>query len=283
MIIRLSETKDINGIIALWNEAFGDSENEIRFFLNRKYIAENTLVVEENGEIASMLFLLEGNMCIKGVDYPSYYLYAACTLREYRGRGFMAMLLDEAKRIADSRNIDFICLMPGEKSLYGFYEKFGYKTVFNKKVLCLEVDSHNTGEFLNDETATDYETLRNDMLSAYDYFKWDEQSIRFAVDHNEMYSGKHVVNCNGYCLYTVNDGGIAVKESAFTSDKLLEFVEKIAVLNGCEKIKINLPSEYPSGDIKSEIVPSGMILAVNERSKIVSDGLNNAYLGLTLD
>ena len=282
MIIRLSETKDINGIIALWNEAFGDSENEIRFFLNRKYIAENTLVVEENGEIASMLFLLEGDMCIKGVDYPSYYLYAACTLKKHRGRGFMAMLLDEAKRLADSRNIDFICLMPGEKSLYGFYEKFGYKTVFNKKVLCIEADSDDIGEFPSDETAADYEKLRNDMFSAYDYFKWDEQSIRFAVDHNKMYSGKHIVNCNGYCLYNVEDNKCTVKEFCFTADLLRKVVSYLKNNNSFDEMIIDLPVGYLT-DIQGKIINNGMALAVTDTAKSLIDNISNAYLNLTLD
>ncbi len=71
MIIRLSHKNDISGIISLWSESFGDSEEEIMFFIKNKYIPENTLVAELNGEIASVLFLLDGKMCIKGVDYPS--------------------------------------------------------------------------------------------------------------------------------------------------------------------------------------------------------------------
>ena len=45
-MIRLSQSKDIPDIIALWSEAFGDSEEDIRFFLDRKYIPENTVVIE---------------------------------------------------------------------------------------------------------------------------------------------------------------------------------------------------------------------------------------------
>jgi hypothetical protein len=51
----------------------------------------------------------------------------------------MASMLEEAKKLAFSRKIDFICLMPGEKSLFDFYSKFGYKTVFSKKILKIDV------------------------------------------------------------------------------------------------------------------------------------------------
>ena len=43
MIIRLSEKDDIKGIVSLWSEAFGDSEEEIMFFIDNKYIPENTV------------------------------------------------------------------------------------------------------------------------------------------------------------------------------------------------------------------------------------------------
>lgn len=283
MIIRLSEKKDISGIVALWNEAFGDSEKEIMFFINEKYVPENTLIIEENGEIASMLFLLDGKMCIKGVDYPSYYLYAACTLKKYRGRGFMALLLEEAKNISASRKVDFICLMPGEKSLFDFYEKFGYRTVFSKKVLLTDVDMDAEYVDLIPECIDNYEKIRNEAFSGFDYFKWDGQSIDFAFAHNKMYSGKQFCNCNGYCLYSANDSVLSVKEIAFTDLDLLGLLNNIAAFEKCKKIIINLPSEYPTEIGEFEKVPSAMMLGINEHSKIICDALKNAYLGLTLD
>lgn len=283
MIIRLSDKKDIPGIVALWNEAFGDSEKEIMFFINGKYVPENTLIIEEDGEIASMLFLLEGMMCIKGVDYPSYYLYAACTLKKFRGRGFMAMLLEEAKRVSDLRKIYFICLMPGEKSLFDFYEKFGYKAVFSKKVLSINVNSDAENVDSESGYIENYEIMRNNAFSGFDYFKWDNQSIEFAVAHNKMYSGDRFCNRNGYCLYSANSDTLSVKEFAFTGIKSFESVLKIANSIKCNKVIVNLPSDYYTDVGEYEIVPSAMMLAVNERSKNVSEGLKNAYLGLTLD
>ena len=99
-MIRLSQTKDIPDLITLWNEAFGDSEEDIRFFLDRKYIPENTVVYDDNGKIASVLFLLSGDMRISGKDYPSYYLYAAATLQSHRGKGIMGQMLEYSKNLA---------------------------------------------------------------------------------------------------------------------------------------------------------------------------------------
>ena len=65
-MIRFSNEKDILQIVSLWSEAFGDGEKEIRFFLDEWYKPQNTLVCELNGEVVSMLFLLEGSFCFEG-------------------------------------------------------------------------------------------------------------------------------------------------------------------------------------------------------------------------
>ncbi len=283
MIIRLSEKSDINGILSLWHEAFGDRENEIMFFINRRYIPENTLVAEENGEIASMLFLLDGRMSIKGVDYPSYYLYAACTLKKYRGRGIMAELLKEATTLAQSRAYDFICLMPGEKSLFDFYEKHGYKTVFSRKVLTLDIKDDKSIDSYPISGCSDYEEIRNNVFAGFDYFKWDGQSVKFASEHNKLYSGNEFRTCEGYCLYTVSEGILRVKEFAFTRNKLIDIIKTTASSNNCNKAIINLPADYETQCGEFIVQPSAMMLAVNEYSSEIMKNLSNAYLGLTLD
>lgn len=283
MIFRLSNRNDIPGIIKLWNEAFGDSEKEIRFFLDNKYIPENTLIIEENGETASLLFLLDGNMKINGSIYPSYYLYAACTDNRFRGRGFMAYLLKKANETANSRNKDFICLMPGEKSLFDFYEKHGYKTVFNKKVLTIIRKNCNINSLSDNSDNICFEELRNNAFSRFDYFEWDNSSIEFASAHNKMYHGATLSMCNGYVLYSVNNDVCTVKEFAFTEEDFDYGLQILLNSVNCEIIKINLPSQYKTEIGETEICPSAMIYPLNPTAENVADSLKNAYLGLTLD
>ena len=49
-MIRISAESDRSGLIALWQEAFGDSEKAIEFFLDNRYVAEKTVVSEDNGK-----------------------------------------------------------------------------------------------------------------------------------------------------------------------------------------------------------------------------------------
>ncbi len=286
-MIRLSTNNDIKGIVSLWNEAFGDSEAEILFFLKNKFKPENTIVFENNGCIASMLFLLEGKMCIKGVDYPSYYLYAACTSKEYRGRGLMASLLDFAKRTAKERNIYFICLMPAEKSLFDFYGKHGYFSAFNKKVLELNTDEiKNVSPFFIDEkNDKDYnlKIIRDSALKGIDLFKWDDQSIRFAFNHTKIYGGHTLLIDKGYALYTVNNKKITIKEFAFTSYFLLKVAVFLVEKHNAEKIVFMLPTEFETSVGSYEIKESAMMLPINREAEFLMNNITNAYLGLTLD
>ena len=225
-MIRLSKESDRKNIIDLWHEAFGDSQAEIEFFLDNCPKAENTLVYEADGRIVSMLFLLEGEMQIKNKSYPSYYLYAACTLNEYRGRGLMAELLGFAKKTAADRDFYFICLLPADKSLYNYYEKFGYKTVFKKKILKIKRNNACADCFINTEDNIDIDDIRNKAFMPFDMFRWNNQALKFAFVHHKLYGGQSFTNCKGYTLYSVSGYKITVKEFAFTGefDAIVDYI-----------------------------------------------------------
>lgn len=284
-MIRFSTNNDIDKIISLWHEAFGDSEDEIRFFLDNKFTAENTLVSEENGEIASMLFLLDGRMSIKGTDYPAYYLYAACTAQKYRGRGLMASLLKFAQKTAYERKTDFICLMPGEKSLFNFYEKHGYLTTFSRKILTVsrteiqDIQCENT----SDSAESELENLRNSAFEGTDIFKWDDKSVLFAMKQTELYGGYTFLGCKGYILYTISGTEVTVKEFAFNSQDLTSVLSLLAKKHIFDNIVLNLPSDYPTNIGSYKIIPSAMMLPINENARLIASDIKNAYLGLTLD
>lgn len=282
-MIRYSDESDRNNIIKLWHEAFGDSEAEIEFFLNNRYIPQNTLVCEADGKIASMLFLLEGNMSIKGKDYPSYYLYAACTLNEYRGIGYMTSLLEFAKETAQKRGYYFICLLPAQKSLYSYYEKFGYKTFFKKKILKINRNDLNSKVFIPDKTFSNTEKIRNEVFRNYNYFKWDDAAVNFAFRHNKFFGGDSIINCKGYALYSTSESKTTVKEFAFTEHQKPIFSYILSSNIGSNTLIVHLPADYETTIEKSEIIDSGMILAVNSEAEQITTDINNAYLGLTLD
>lgn len=279
-MIRLSDVNDIESIIKLWHEAFGDTEEDIRFFIKRKYIPENTVVYDDNGKIASVLFLLDGAMHIKGKDYPSYYLYAACTAKSHRGMGIMAKMLEYSKNLAKSRGVKFICLKPGEKSLFDYYAKHGYSTVFYRKKLTLSPCDITASTLEADGNTQFYSaSIRDNLYSDYNYFKWDSSAVEFAVDHNNYFGGNSILSRKGYALYTVISDEIYVKEFAFAPDFLNIFTADLFNKYDVSSVIFNLPINYPTDIGKFTVEPDSMIISTDSSPVDFDDG----YLGLTLE
>ncbi|MGN0543373.1 MAG: GNAT family N-acetyltransferase [Acutalibacteraceae bacterium] len=283
-MIRFSNEKDIPQIISLWSEAFGDGEKEIRFFLDEWYKPQNTLVSELNGELASMLFLLEGSFCFEGAEYPAYYLYAACTAKKCRGKGLMGELLAFAERTAYERKYDFICLMPGEKSLFDFYSRFGYIPAFKTNYVSFSAEEYSfDGDAELENSAIDLSEMRNLFLSGNPYFKWSGKAIDFAFAQNKLYGGSSISTSKGYCLYFEEDSKTIVKEITFTSESMSSVIALLVKNSSSDKFLLRLPAWINLDFGKSDVRESAMLLPVTERAKEIAPNINNAYLGLTLD
>lgn len=130
--------------VSLWREAFGDSEEYIRFFhsMHGRCVC---ITVGEGDELVSALYLIDGELC----GEKGYYLFAAATFKKFRGRGYMAKLLNKAKDFALRNGKSFIALVPAEQSLFGYYSRFGYKTAFyaKKQLVCEKIDRSDCNVF----------------------------------------------------------------------------------------------------------------------------------------
>ncbi len=245
---------DITGdMISLWREAFGDTEEEISLFLS--LVSEKNVITRvEDGRVVSQLFLLEGNVCDGKKSVPAYYLYAAATLKAYRGRGIMPELIAEAAEKAKREGKGCILLLPGEDELYGYYEKFGFRPLC--KVLMCESD----GEII---------TVPNE--SEYSHFVHGENVYSYA-EKLYSYPGYEMIKTeNGSAVYSVKDGKVTVKEWK-KSPPVSEIREK----TGCSKIYVRLPLETVTNGKCTEI-NHGMILPLGDEIP------KNVYLDYTLD
>ncbi len=106
-------TDNRESIINLWQEAFCDSREEIEFFIDN--VKNARCLMYFNGDIgASMMYLVD----CKVNGEKLYYIYAACTLKDYEGRGYMTELID----FCLSHGMK-VCLIPASESLVDFYSK----------------------------------------------------------------------------------------------------------------------------------------------------------------
>lgn len=118
-------------VMDLWRKNFQDSEEFIRFYFERKYSDENSLVYEENGKALSALLMLPYPMTWSGTLLTTSYISGACTLQEARNHGLMSMLLQEAFLEMHKRNIALSTLIPANDRLFQYYGHLGYAAVFS--------------------------------------------------------------------------------------------------------------------------------------------------------
>ena len=113
----MKKTDDSQVILSLWQEAFGDSEAEIRFFLDNVKNGA-CYFYEDEGAPAAMLFAVRCRL--NGM--PAAYIYAACTAEQKRKQGCMSALLEECKA-----QFDRLCLIPASDSLVTYYQNRGFQ------------------------------------------------------------------------------------------------------------------------------------------------------------
>ncbi len=277
-MIRYATEKDRGFLISLWQEAFGDEEEYIRCFLDSFFNSGNTPVVEINGEVAAMLFLLEGSMSIDGRNYPAYYLFAACTAKKYRGRGVMGKSLEFSAKEAQKSGRAYICLKPAEKSMFDFYAKYGYIGIFGRRSVTVERQSGKSSEEACE--AADLFHLRETALHNCNHFVWSRELLDKALLLSEFGGARLFVNSKGYSLYTLNDEECAVMEFAFTDEYINNFANYIFSTTPCKRVRFSLA---PTGDVDADCVCDAMALPLNEEAKKAVHVFADAYLGLTLE
>lgn len=140
-------------IIKLWQASFGDSREDIEYFLT-KCKNKKCLCLYNNSNLASMLFLVD--CTVIGTEYG--YIYAACTDKKAQGKGYMSQLLSYCRD-----NYKNVLLVPGSESLVKFYQdrKFNHKIDINN-ILFNESDEI-VGEYLFEGS-----TLENPFALAYE-------------------------------------------------------------------------------------------------------------------
>ncbi|WP_297127847.1 GNAT family N-acetyltransferase [uncultured Eubacterium sp.] len=108
-------TQNANDIVPLWNEAFGDSKEDIVFFIENIKNAR-CFAYFKNGKAVSMLYLVDCALDGK----QSHYIYAACTTQSCRKKGYMSALIEHC--IAE---FDEVCLIPANEKLIEYYKRQG--------------------------------------------------------------------------------------------------------------------------------------------------------------
>ncbi|MBQ4207275.1 MAG: GNAT family N-acetyltransferase [Clostridia bacterium] len=165
----------------LWKDVFGDEDGYIDLFFARAFPSCHPFAVIENGEVQSVLYLLDCRLQAGRKLYDGYYLYAAATKPQYRRKGLMRSLIEEAKAFLHETGKDFIVLLPAGKSLYDYYEKFGFVTKLYRWAGTLQGAGQTPPDPITNER---YASL---PAGGFDRFLWTDDNLLYALDCQAFY------------------------------------------------------------------------------------------------
>lgn len=309
---------DRRSILEMWNTCFGDSEEGIRFYLDRRLTDENMLVIWQDGKPVSMASFFPTEYVTKDEVVPAKYVYAVATLPEYRDRGLASQILS----FAQTQWKQPLILSPAEQSLVEYYGNQGFLPKFeeqtriipamNEEQLRAEIASllgtasgdapgvtTDVTEFTELEiTAEEYRKLRDLALEQPGYVRWDEDAIQFAMDYNTFYGGRTIKLCGqekggAVAMYHTENGQLKITElfavlpgnmTGNQAEKDHEIQKNAAILS--EKLKAEAVQFLLQTEQVQEAVchiPGGMLLP-SERDLLEDRELpETGYLNLALD
>ncbi len=183
--LRVSRESDINSLKELYKSCFEESDEALELFFKRIYKPEICYIVENCGELLSMLYLLDTSVNGRKAGY----LYAAATKPEARGGGLMDGLINFAMATSGAE----LCVtLPASDELYGYYQKLGFKplTANIARVTRCELERHAVDYNREDVFVNNYCGIRNRVLKN-NFLFWNNNEDNDVCEVSEIICDRH--------------------------------------------------------------------------------------------
>lgn len=210
----------------LWEEIFTEDTAEFLDYYYSVKTADNEIyVIEDQGEIVSMLHLNPYQMRIENQIYPTHYIVAVATNLQYRRRGLMAKLLHYVLQEMQDRGEPFTFLMPASEAIY---KPFGFEFVYTQGSSLVAGKNHSgiAFSFAKEEDCKDIAAFANECLQAYDVTTWRTENYYKAILAEQISEngGILLAKQNGklkgvFCF--ANEGQLELREPLFSEEKVL--------------------------------------------------------------
>ncbi|MEE1026097.1 MAG: GNAT family N-acetyltransferase [Acutalibacteraceae bacterium] len=235
-----------------------DTEEDAEFLFKTVLSKAENVCEYKDGKPIAMLFLMEANLISKDAEYPFFYLYAACTHPEYRGKGIMGRLLEKAKEVAIEKGKMGIFLKPANPSLFDFYKKSDFSPFFsvrkiNASAEAIKDTDDNVKINLTELTMAEWHSKRKEFLCGQSDLYADFSKDLFAAATD----GCRVVMAeNSAAVYELRDNTLLVKEAVCRKEKekeLINLLVRVVKETNPKNVEVRFP---PSFDLS---LPDGLI------------------------
>ena len=186
MTIDRPKQEQISALRGLWREAFGDTDEFLDIFWQTAYSPDRCRCITVNEEVAAALYwfdcLYEGS--------PIAYLYAVATAKAHRGQGLCRRLMEDTHRHLAARDYAGAILVPGEESLFRFYERLGYRVCSG--VRSFSCDAGDAACAIRGLGTAEYAALRRQFLPRGGVVQ-EGENLAFLADQAAFYAGEDFV------------------------------------------------------------------------------------------
>lgn len=178
--------KQYQQLIALWQEAFGDTEEFVDGFFCTGFSPARCRCITVNRKVAAALHWLD----VTCGEQRFAYLYAVAVEEKRRGKGLFRELMADTHAHLALRGYDGVLLVPQTEQLRGLYEKLGYRTCTT--VAEFTAGAGDTPLTLQRIDREEYARLRRDLLPPGAAVE-DGESIAFLETMAFFYRGEGVL------------------------------------------------------------------------------------------
>lgn len=284
--VKRPEPHNTPALKRIWQTCFEDTTEYVDTFFENGFHAENALVALYESKPVGMMYTLPSLLKVNGKEYLGEYIYAAAVLPEYRNKGILRKMEEEATALAAKNQISFLTLIPQHDGLFKMYEKMGYRTAFYNSIRSYMPfkTTQTLGCSIRPCDAITFKELRGkflstkpyyiDFLPPYDDYRFIETQT---VGANLMLA---VVDAVKYYFIGFRRGSVyLIKETNLTESALKRILPLVAT-----EYKVDIVSVRGSGGgVVDSITPYAMYKCIDGAVDINAIKSNRAYINLMLD
>ncbi len=225
----------LSALRALWQEAFGDSDEFLDTFHTTAFSPDRCRCITIGGKVTAVLYWFDCEYESKRVAY----LYAIATARAFRGQGLCHRLMENTHAYLSSLGYEGTALVPACKELFEFYEKQGYRTCSYvreftaKNNTDLNITESETAFSLQPISKEEFAILRTKLLPEGSVIQ-ENENLDFLETQAKFYAGEDFVMAayvENECLHCVELLG-----NASHARKIMNFL-------GCTKGHFRTPGD----------------------------------------
>lgn len=289
--IRNAVSEDIPQLKDLWRKCFGDPSAYVDIFFQRFCDLDQVLVVDDDGEVDSMIAMLPGSLILpEEGEIPVAYAYALATNPYMQGKGHARQLLKYADTFVQQRGDKATVLVPASPSLHRFFEAVGYEECFaTRKVefLTSALTGETGGGVMTPISPQEYNQIREGYLKNSYHMNYTDQMITFQqIGSHLAYGDLYKLEVDGavgcVAIEYVQKRRLLAKELLIPVDKMSYAVETIAKEMEASRYHIRTPAFW-EGLPGSYCQAFGMIKWYDNALAGKYMNKQDAYLGLGFD